>query len=190
MDVSVIIVSWNTAALTCQTVESVYASLVDDGEKLPEIEVIVVDNDSHDGTRERLAKLAYPNLHVYNTGENLGFGRGNNFGLDRAHGEFVWFLNSDTIVQPGALSKLWRYYRENYQKARLGLVAAQLENPDGTWQPQGGDTPSLLTIATTWFLLDDIPLVGKMLPAVQHTGRRFVPKLYERAVFVPLGWVG
>ncbi len=98
--VSVVIVSWNTRELTIAAVASALAQQTD-----AEVEVIVVDNGSVDGSvaalRERFA-----GLRVIAVGRNLGFSGGNNVGLARARGEYTLLLNSDAALRPGALQAL------------------------------------------------------------------------------------
>ncbi|MBQ6435949.1 glycosyltransferase family 2 protein [bacterium] len=190
MQLSVIIVSYNTAKLTVQTVKSVYRSVSKKSKLAENFEVIVVDNDSHDDTLKLLEKLQLPRLKLYNSHENLGFGRGNNYGFKKATGQYILFLNSDTIVKRGVLEKMIAYYQKHaHDKKPLGLLAAQLLNKDGTFQPQGGDLPSLWTVAATMFFLDDLPFLCRFIPSVQHTGRRFDKVEIEQKDFIAKGWV-
>ena len=190
MKLSIIIVSYNTAEMTVQTVQSVLASL-SQVKWSKQVEIVVVDNDSHDDTIKKLRQIKDKRLKVYNTGANLGFGRGNNYGLARSSGELVLFLNSDTVVREGAIEKLVDYYQQHHrQPVELGLLAAQLLNPDGSYQPQGGDLPTLWSVAGTMLGLDDVPIVGKYLPAVQHTGKRFEVNEVETTEWLEKGWVG
>jgi len=96
----------------------------------------------------------------------------------------VLLLNSDTIVQPGALEKLLTAFAvlpdqasavlssEATKLDHLGILAATLLNQDGTVQPQGGSFPSLRSLFFHMTLLDDLPLIGQFLPSTQHTGLR------------------
>jgi len=195
MKLSVIIVSYNTSRLTVQTVKSVVKAV---GKKSPltnDYELIVVDNKSHDDTVVQLQKLKLKNLKVVQSGENLGFGRANNLGFKSATGQVILFLNSDTIMQAGSLEKLTdfcldHFQRERRAKKKLGLVAMNLLNQDGSLQPQGGDLPNLATIGAALFCLDDLPVLRRFLPSVQHTGRRFRPESLQKNEFVRKGWVG
>lgn len=194
MKLSIIIVSYNTCKLTLQTVRSIVQAVDKKSSLYQNYEMIVVDNNSHDQTVEKLKKLKLKNLKVVNSGDNLGFGRANNLGFKYATGQLILFLNSDTMVAKGALEILTDFYlarwqRERNQKKKLGLLACGLQNQDGSWQPQGGDLPSLLTIATAMFFLDDIPGIGRLLPSVQHTGRRFDAREMQRGEFFTKGWV-
>ncbi len=200
MQLSIIIVSYNTCKLTLATIASVKKSLADNSNLKNNYEIIVVDNQSKDDSVKELKKLQTAqltatanekiNLKIVEANENLGFGRANNLGFKKATGQYVFFLNSDTIVKEGAIEKLIAYYQEQEKaKKPLGLLAAQLENEDGSLQAQGGDLPSLMTIINTMLFVDDLPIVGKYLPSVQHTGKRFRESEVEKKTVIKKGWV-
>ncbi len=96
-------------------------------------ETIVVDDCSSDATAERLA--AIDGIRSVRNAENLGFVGSCNAGASLARGEFVLFLNNDTVVTPGWLAALVRCFDE---VADAGLVGAQLVYPDGRLQEAGG----------------------------------------------------
>lgn len=95
---SIIIVSFNTKEITRKCL----LSLKKNFDKYPlEHEIIVVDNNSKDGTVELLQDLEKKysgNLHIFLNNKNMGFGKGNNLGLKKSHGKYVLYLNSDAIV--------------------------------------------------------------------------------------------
>jgi GT2 family glycosyltransferase len=72
----------------------------------PDYETILVDNKSTDGSVE-LARTSYPSIRLIETGANLGFAAGNNAGARVAAGEWLVFLNNDTVADPGWLASLW-----------------------------------------------------------------------------------
>lgn len=85
MDVSIIIVNYNTKQLTCQCIDSIY-------EKTNGVsfEIIVVDNNSTDGSQEL---LSHDNRIVFiEAGENLGFGKANNLGIKKSLGRYLFFF--------------------------------------------------------------------------------------------------
>lgn len=136
MDVSVIIVNYNTLALTRQCVDSIF-------EKTSglDFEVIVVDNGSTDGSREYFSqddRIRY----VYSV-ENLGFGRANNLGETCAKGEFLFFLNSDTYFLNNALLYFMTYVK-SCKMSRLGFVGTLLKDVDGKINGYGDDFPSIM----------------------------------------------
>ncbi len=136
IDVSVIIVTRNTCALTLEAVASVFTS--DDALGK---EVIVVDNGSTDATDADLA-ARYPTVTRLRSPKNLGFARANNWGAQSARGEFLLLLNSDARLTATALARAVGWMRENPQ---CGVAGAQLLNPDGTRQNSIANFPTLAT---------------------------------------------
>jgi len=157
--VSVILVSFNTRELTLATIDSLYASIVDPGFG---IEVIVVDNASHDGSADAVAER-FPEVGLIRSRENLGFGRGNNLGARNAKGRALLLLNTDTIVRRGAVEAL---YEALYREPRCGVVGAYLENPDGSYQNSVLLLPTVWRTFCTFFWLEQfagrIPAFGGM----------------------------
>ena len=132
-DLSIVIVSYNTKKITKNCLESINRSLWKSKIKY---EIVVVDNDSKDGSKEMLEKYSSDkNNHTFyfQTSTNLGFGRGNNFGVKRAKGRYVLLLNSDTIVLNRSIEKLFNFYVENQKKVHF--LGAKLLNRDLTPQP-------------------------------------------------------
>ena len=96
-------------------------------------EVIVVDDASSDTTAERLERIG--GIRVVRNAQNLGFVGSCNAGADAARGDFVLFLNNDTVVTAGWLEALLRCFDE---EPDAGLVGAKLVYPDGRLQEAGG----------------------------------------------------
>ncbi len=95
-DLSIIIVSYNTKDLTLQCIAKLQNAL-STGSLLGEI--IIVDNNSHDGSAERLKEMSNgKDIKVILNTENTGFGKPNNQGLTQADGRYVLYLNSDVFV--------------------------------------------------------------------------------------------
>jgi GT2 family glycosyltransferase/glycosyltransferase involved in cell wall biosynthesis len=101
--VSVVVVSHGGQELTGACLRSLLA-----GETWPRLEVLVVDNDSPDGTRQLLESLDDRRLRLFLMDRNLGFPAANNLALREARGEVVVFLNNDTVVPPGLMGRLVR----------------------------------------------------------------------------------
>ena len=98
VSISIIIVSFNTKTI----INRCLLTLKKNFYKYPvDYEVIVVDNDSRDGTVKLLLNLEkqWSNLQVFLSKKNLGFGKGNNLGLQKSKGKFVLYLNSDAITE-------------------------------------------------------------------------------------------
>ena len=129
MDLSIIIVNWNTRELLRQCLTSVeenVQSIRDLG-----VETLVVDNASTDGSTDMVHEH-FSWVQILENEENVGFARGNNQALDISRGRYVLLLNSDTEVLPGALETL-SAFMDRHPDA--GAVGPLLLNADGTLQP-------------------------------------------------------
>lgn len=196
MLLSIIIVSYNTAELTTQAVESVFQEVRRSSTLKGKTELIVVDNNSSDDSISQLKsafrKIAHAEVnslftHLIEHPTNAGFAVANNLGIEKAQGDYLLLLNSDTLVQPEALDIL---VRTMHSRQEVGVLAAQLFNKDGSIQSQGGNLPSLFSLACHMLMLDDIPVIGQFLPSTQHTGHRSDELIATTAEFVEQGWVG
>lgn len=123
-DVSVIIVSYNTADLLAACLESVLAS------QQVHSEIFVVDNASKDGSAEVVRKN-FPAVHLVANADNRGFGAANNQALRICSGKYVVFLNPDTTVEPGSLRAMVAFMDAHPE---IGLAGPRVLNPDGTRQ--------------------------------------------------------
>jgi len=103
IDLSIIIVSWNTRDYTKQCIDSILKNTRD-----LSFEIIVVDNHSRDGTQEMI-RQSFPDILLIENDENLGLARANNQGVRRSGGRFIIFLNADTYVAGDALLKMVRF---------------------------------------------------------------------------------
>ena len=92
------------------------------------VETIVVDNSPGDGTGE-IVRAQFPHMAYIAPGENLGFGRANNLGYARSRGEFLLFLNPDTISNEAALARCLARLEEDPE---IGLISPKLVQADGT----------------------------------------------------------
>jgi hypothetical protein len=120
LDISVIIVTYNSAGCIAACVESVLAQTG------VAWEVIVVDNASADDTLARLKQLA---CRVISSGENLGFGRGNNLGFAASRGRFIYLLNPDArLTAPDALAELCRQMDAH---PRWGMAGTLIHSAEG-----------------------------------------------------------
>jgi len=122
MDVSIIIVNYNTRAMLKNCLVSIF-------EKTSSLtyEIIVVDNDSSDGSSAML-KSDFPQVLCIDSGMNLGFGRANNLGSKRASGEYLFFLNSDTLLISNAIFELFTFLKNNRS---CGIAGGNLTDLDG-----------------------------------------------------------
>ena len=101
-DISIIIVNYNTLHVLRPCLDSIIEQTIG-----IDYEIIVVDNGSTDGSIEALS--ADSRITLISTGENLGFGRANNKGLEQAKGEYIFFLNSDTLLKNNAVKMLYDF---------------------------------------------------------------------------------
>lgn len=124
MDISVIIVSYNTVDLTIACLESVFAS------QRVSYEVFVVDNASKDGSAVIVGQK-YPGVRVIANEANRGFGAANNQALHECLGRHVIFLNPDTTVEPESFYTMVEFMDTHPQ---VGLAGPMVLNPDGTRQ--------------------------------------------------------
>ncbi len=123
--VSVIVVSWNTRDYLVSCLESIRQS-----KPACVGEVVVVDNDSSDGSPE-IVEQNYPEVTLIRAGANLGFAKGNNLAMKHARGSQFALVNSDALVHPGALETLSRYLDEHPD---VGLVGPRVTGGDGLLQ--------------------------------------------------------
>lgn len=135
MDLSVIVVSWNTKDLLQGCLDSIRDTV-----SAIEHEVIVVDNGSTDGSRE-LVSSEYPEVLLIANDRNLGFAGANNQAIGVSRGRLVLLLNSDAVLLPGAASQLVDFLDSHSGSAVAG---AQLLNPDGTFQWSYANFPTLV----------------------------------------------
>ncbi|HST06105.1 MAG TPA: glycosyltransferase family 2 protein [Chloroflexia bacterium] len=124
-DLSVVIVSWNVKQHLVSCLQALFSGPVREG---LEIEVLVIDNASSDGSAQ--AASDYPATVVVNE-TNLGYGRANNIGLRMSRGRHLMILNPDTVPTPGSLRALVEFADTH---SRAGIVAPRLLNLDGTTQ--------------------------------------------------------
>ncbi len=125
MDLSIIIVNWNSADYVKGCLRSIFAA--------PpglSFEVIVIDSGSGDDCGNMIRR-DFPGVIFIDGKENLGFPKANNAAYERAQGEAILFLNPDTEVPAGAIMRLWQTLRELPQ---AGIVGAKLLNSDGSLQ--------------------------------------------------------
>jgi len=133
VDLSIIILSYNTKKLLQQCLESVIKN------SPPKTEIIIVDNGSRDGSVRYINGLTNYGLTNYGlrirailNKKNLGFAGGNNIGIKAARGEYIMLLNSDTVVKKGAIENLINFLEKNTPDKLA--VSPLLLLPDG--QPQ------------------------------------------------------
>jgi GT2 family glycosyltransferase len=128
-DLSIIIVSYNTIGLTKKCIKSIL-----EDQKNRNVQIVVVDNKSTDGSVKMLRGLwrKHKNISLIENDKNLGFAKGVNIGIGKSDRKYILLLNSDTVVEKGSISKLYKFAQNT---SDAGAVVAQLVNEDGTVQP-------------------------------------------------------
>lgn len=135
MSISIIIVNYKVKDLLDKCLSSLF-----EFNKNIDLDVLVVDNDSGDGS-EDMVKTKYPQARYINSGGNLGFAKANNIGYKHAKYEHVLLLNPDTeFIEADSLKKLIEIFdsREN-----IGAIACKLLNSDGSLQSSCRRLPTL-----------------------------------------------
>ena len=126
MDVTVIIVSYNTKDLTLACLASVFEET-----RAAELEVIVVDNASRDGSADAIART-HPSAELVALEENRGFAAANNLASERARGRYLLLLNPDTVVLDGAIDEVVRFADAHPE---YGIVGGRTFFEDGALNP-------------------------------------------------------
>lgn len=124
-DLSIVIVSWNARDYLVNCLRSIAES-----EPAVSYEVIVVDNESSDGSPEAV-EAEFPDVKLIRAGKNLGFAGGNNVGIRASEGRHVFLINSDVVLVGACLDKLVKYLDDN---PRVGLAGPRVLNSDRTLQ--------------------------------------------------------
>lgn len=145
-EISVIVVSWNARAFLEECLESLSS-----GVNRP-YEVIVVENDSNDGSGEMVANR-FPWVNLIQTGANLGFAKGNNIGIRHSRGQYIALVNSDVNVLPGCLDQLADFLDRNPE---AGMVGPRIFYGDGRQQSSCRRFPSLWNNACEVFGLNQL----------------------------------
>ena len=161
LSVSIVIVSWNTREMLLDALRTVLPFRDVRGE------VIVVDNDSQDGSADAVAE-EFPEVVLIRNERNLGFAGGVNCGLRAARGRFVLLLNTDTLLLRDALLQLLRYADAN---PRAGIIGPRVLNEDLSLQRSRFRQPSLLNLALAATYLN------KLLPNSSFFNRERLPEV-------------
>jgi GT2 family glycosyltransferase len=145
MDISIIIVNWNTRELLRNCVSAVV-----EGVQGPSFEIIVVDNASTDGSVAMLREN-FPEVVVIENTENRGFGSANNQAMRIMKGRYALLLNSDAVVCERAIERLFVFMESRLDAA---MVCGQLLNADGSRQNSIANFPTMLTLLMNTSLLE------------------------------------
>jgi GT2 family glycosyltransferase len=148
MLLSIVIVNYNTKKLTLDCLDSIFTFL---GNKIS-FEIIIVDNDSHDGSKEAFREFGHlrDNVYIIESDKNLGFAKGNNIGIKKAAGQQILLLNSDTYLIDDSIIKA-----VSYLEGKPGVFGCgcTLLNADGSIGISYGRFPELAVVfleTITW----------------------------------------
>jgi GT2 family glycosyltransferase len=125
MQLTTVICNYNTRDALARALESLLATTGD-----LDHEIIVVDNASQDGSTD-VVRERFPSVRLIEPRANLWFTGGNNLGIRVAQGDYVYILNPDTVVQPGALHTMLAYLDSHPE---VGAVTSRMIFADGTLQ--------------------------------------------------------
>lgn len=172
MDVTIIIVNWNGGDMLLRCLESIRKT-----KNSFKVEVIVVDNNSGDGSREA-AQKQYPEFQTINSGANLGFGRANNLARPLVQTPLVLFLNPDTELFENSLEVAVKCMKD---RPDVGALGCKMFYPNGAVQEQG-----LQWFPSPWTILAEMlvapllrkPPLSSLLPRFDPNKSGYVRKLY------------
>ena len=146
-DFSIIIASWNAKVHIDRCLHSIFSSPIS-----PSLEVIVVDNNSSDGSVD-LIETKYPQVMLVKNTSNLGFGKANNIGIRLSKGKFLCLINSDVEVLPGSIEKMIAYLNNN---PSIGMLGPKIVGPTGTVQRSCMGFPTLANVFYHAVCLDSL----------------------------------
>ena len=134
MKLSIVILCWNDHRVISDCLHSIFS-----GTHSTEVEVIVSDNGSTDGSPEFI-RQTFPSVRVIKNGANLRFSKGNNVGIQVSSGEYVLILNPDTIIHEGSLDRLIKFADRHPE---VGGFGCRVLNPDGSYQVSARPFPTI-----------------------------------------------
>lgn len=173
MDVSIIIVNYNTCKLLQECLESIYRHT-----QGIDFEVIVSDNGSVDGSIEMMKK--YPQVTLIENNANLGFGAANNRGLAVAKGKYIFYLNSDTVLLNNAVKIFYDYWEMSPERNKIGALGCNLLDEDGKVTHSYGNFPVYKT-EVRWRLIQLSKLVIKRI--IFLLGKTYTKKMLHTNSF-------
>lgn len=175
MDLSIIIVNWNTREFLSACLRSIEAN-----PPACAYEVLVIDNASADGSAE-MVRESFPRARLIANEKNLGYAEGNNRGFRESSGEYILLLNADVQVKAGALDALLRFGRDHSHAAAVGC---RLVGLDGRVQRSCRSFPD------PWGVLFEYAGLSRVFPGSRFFGRyrmTYFPYTREAEVDQPMG---
>ena len=173
MNVSIVIINYNTSALTIKCIESLYQ--YNNGF---EYEIILVDNASVE-CDANLFKEKFPDIKLIKSKENLGFAGGNNLGIEHTIGEYILLLNSDTELIENSIKTSLDFYKS---QNNIGALSCKLIFPDGKYQSVAQRFPSIK------YKLIELFRVQKFM-SKENAGKLLLGAFFDHNVTVEVDWV-
>ena len=174
MDLSIIILNYKQKGLVKQCIKGIVTA-----QPQLKYELIVVDNDSKDGSLEMVnvmfkeekqlgnqpelplnKPLEIPSIKTIQSESNDGFAAGNNLGIQKASGKYIMIINPDIAVVPGALEEMVNFLESN---SSVGMISPKLINPDGSVQYSCRRFPNIFTPIYRRTILGKLPFAKKYL---------------------------
>lgn len=176
LDLSVIIVNYNSHGLLKRCLKSLLAQL---GESSLRYKIIVVDNHSRDGSVDMVREV-FPSVRLIPLSKNVGYARGVNIGIQSIECRYYLILNADTtIVQKHALDRMVSFMD---QHPACGVAGPKLINPDGSVQI------SCLHFPKFWYPLFRRTFIG-LLPSAKKAMREYLMVDWDHNQTRPVDWV-
>ncbi len=152
MDCSIIIVNYNTRTITNDCIESVKKFTEDIN-----YEIILVDNASTDDSSAFFSQM--DGIVFIQSSENIGFGRANNLGAEQAVGEFLFLLNSDTVLIENSVKKLVDFFKNKEAELNIGSLGGVLVDKEMNYNGCGSNFTSCK---------EEIYNYKKMIPGLRY----------------------
>jgi GT2 family glycosyltransferase len=178
VDLSIIIVNWNA----CKVLHDCLASIRNSHGDL-ETEVFVVDNDSTDGSGE-MVERDFPEVHLINSGSNMGFGRANNLAIPQAKAPYVFFLNPDTIVKQNALEKMFAFLDKNPETGLIGCKMIDAEGYPAELPLQMEATPLKRLLIQIFFTNKSANIIERVFPSHNPLESGYLKNLYGACLMI------
>lgn len=172
--VSIIIVNYNTFSFTCNCIRSVIAFT-----KGISYEIILVDNASTETDPGKFL-TEFPGIKLIRSSINGGFAHGNNLGIEKASGEFILLLNSDTVLQEDSISKSVSFMEQNKD---IGVLGCRLIFPGGEVQHTVRRFKSI-----GWELLNLFRFILLMMP-YEKRAKRMLGKYFHYDTDIECDWI-
>ncbi|MER3499278.1 MAG: glycosyltransferase [Chitinophagaceae bacterium] len=174
MDVSIIIINYNTFQLTCNCIASIIQFT-----KNVTYEIILVDNASTECDPENFKK-EFPQISLVKNTVNAGFAAGNNLGIQMAKGELILLLNSDTVLLEDSISTSVNFYRSH---PMAGVIGCRMIYPDGSIQYTARKFRTI-----KWELFDLFRFIPYLMP-YKKRARLMLGKYFRHDEIVSCDWL-